>query len=407
MFDVKAIRNDFPMFQNNKEFIYLDSSATSFKPQVVIDAVNDYYLNHSVNVHRGDYKLSYDTSVLYDGTKDVVARFINAKNAEEIIYTSGATASLNLVAFGYALNNLKKDDIILLTEAEHASNVLPWFEVAKRKGAIIRYIPLDQDGYITEENLLKVLDEKVKICTFAEISNVMGKIQNTKMIASLVHKVGGVVAVDGAQSVPHKPTDVIDSDIDFLSFSSHKMLGPSGVGIFYGKYDLLKKMTPLYYGGDSNALFYRDGRFALKDIPTRFESGTPNIEGVLGLRAAIDYLSHIGMENIENYEKELTAYLHEKAKELDNIEVYNPNSDIGIFAFNVNGVFAQDVGGYLASCNIAVRSGTHCAKILPDVIKASETVRASLYFYNTKEEIDYLFEVLKDCDLDKCLGAIL
>ena len=408
MFNVEQIRKDFPMINNNQSLIYFDSSATSFKPQCVIDAVVNYYTHENTNIHRGDYDISFKVSKEYDDTRIVIKNFINANSEKEIVYTNGASNSLNIVAYGYGLKYLKQGDVILTTQVEHASNILPWFRVAEKTGAKIEYIQLNDDATFNLDNYKKCFENKnIKIVSLPQVSNVMGYIYPIKEITRIAHEHGAIVNIDGAQSVPHIKVDVKDLDIDFLSFSSHKMCGPSGIGVLYGKYDLLESMDPEHLGGGANARFDNKGNVILKNTPEKFEAGTPNIEGVLGLKAAIEYLTNIGMENIESYGKELTKYFMDKLKNINNIEVYNVNSEAGIISFNVKGIFAQDVASYLNKNNIAVRSGNHCAKILNNIIGVNETVRASLYFYNTKQEIDKFIEVIKDVTLEKCVESVL
>lgn len=404
MFDVIKVREDFPMFEN-KELVYLDNAATTFKPQSVIDAITNYYTKSSVNIHRGDYDLSYQVSNEYENTRSHVASFLNA-NKKEIVFTSGASSSLNLVAYGYGQKYLKEGDVILSTEAEHASNILPWFKVAEVTSAKIEYIPLQSDGKMTLEAFKKALHKNVKVVTLANVSNVLGYKLPIKEMTKLAHEIGAIVVCDGAQSVPHMKIDTQDLDIDFLAFSGHKMLGPTGIGVLYGKYDLLQKMDPFMLGG-SNARFDICGNILLKDAPYKFEAGTPAIEGVLGLDAAISYLENIGVENIEKYESELHQYMIEKLSKLDNIEIYNPDADCGIVAFNVKGVFAQDASSYMNKHNIAVRAGNHCAKILMEVLNTSYTIRASLYFYNTYEEIDKFIEVCKNTTIENCIDIVI
>ncbi|WP_279195292.1 aminotransferase class V-fold PLP-dependent enzyme, partial [Holdemania massiliensis] len=391
MFDVLKIRQDFPMLHHHTmqshPLVYLDNAATTFKPQCVIDAVVRYYTDQTANVHRGDYEISYQVSEAYEKTREDVARFIHAQ-PKEIVFTAGASASLNLVAYGYGRKYLKAGDVILSTEAEHASNILPWFKVAEETGAQIEYIPLTEDGQLTLENFRQAMHESVKIVAVADITNVLGYVAPIEEMTRIAHERGAIVVCDGAQSVPHTPTDVQAWGVDFLAFSAHKMCGPTGVGVLYGKYELLQKTDPFMLGGGSNARFDMCGNILLKDAPYKFEAGTPNIEGVLGLQQAVRYLESIGMEQIQAYEHELKAYAIEKLKKLDNLILYNPTSPTGIIAFNVKDVFAQDAAGYLNSQGIAVRSGNHCAKILLNVLKTSETIRASLYFYNTKEDVD-------------------
>ena len=408
MFDVNKVRKDFPMIENNADIVYFDSSATSFKPQCVIDEVVDFYTRNTTNIHRGDYNISYNISKKYDDTRKVVKEFINANSEKEIVYTSGATASLNLVVNGYAKKFLKKGDVILTTQVEHASNILPWFVLAKEIGATIKYIPLNEDASFNIDKYKECFkDSDIKIVSLTYVSNVMGYIYPIKEICKIAHEHGCVVNVDGAQAVPHIKVDVKDLDIDFLSFSGHKMCGPDGIGILYGKYDLLESMNPQNYGGGSNARFENDGSIILKNAPEKFESGTPNIEGVLGLSKAIEYLNNIEMQNIEKHCEELTEYFMNKLKDLNNVEVYNSDSRTGIVTFNIKGIFAQDAAGYFNSQGISVRTGNHCAKILKNIIGVTDTIRASMYFYNTKEEIDRFIDVIKETTLEKCVETVL
>ena len=407
MLDVRKIRKDFKMFESNPDLIYLDNAATTFKPRSVIEAIEGFYDRYNANIGRGEYDIANKAHQEYENTRTKVAKFINASSDKEIIFTSGASGSLNLVASGYGEKILKKGDVILTTYAEHASNILPWFRVAEKTGAIIEYVGLREDGSFDLDDYLAKLNDKVKIVSLAHVSNVLGYIVPLKKIIEEAHRVKAIVNVDGAQSIPHLKTDVRDLDIDFLSFSSHKMLGPSGVGVLYGKMDLLEEMEPTTFGGGSNARFDSCGNIILKDVPYRFESGTPNIEGVIGFGAAIDYLEKIGMDSIRKHDHELREYLMEELKKLDNIVVYNPNAETGIVSFNVKGLFAQDVAAYLNTQKICVRAGNHCAKILVEAIKTAESVRVSTYFYNTKEDIDHLVDVLKDIDLEKVVGTFI
>lgn len=402
MLDVNTIRKDFPMLQNNPDLIYFDNGATSLKPQCVIDAVTDFYTKHTSNVHRGDYAIAALNDRLYDDTRKSVARLINC-DAREVVYTHNVSQSLNQIVYGLK-KELKKGDTVLLTMAEHASNLLPWFHLKDEIGISIEYIQTDDQANITLDSFKKSMHEGVKVVSVAEVTNVLGSVQPIKEMSAIAHQYGAYMVVDGAQSVPHMPVDVKDLDIDFLGFSAHKMCGPGGVGILYGKYDLLEKMDPVFSGGDMNARFNKDGEVILKETPVKFEAGTPNIEGVIGTGAACEYLMKIGMDNIHEYEKELRGYFCEKLSVLDNIEILNPTNAYGPIDFNVKGVFAQDAAGYLASKNIAVRSGNHCAKILHNIIGTDQSIRASLYFYNTKEEVDRFVEAAKDITLENCVG---
>lgn len=400
MLDVHTIRKDFPMLHplktmQGQPLVYLDSASTSLKPKCVIEAVRDYYENYSVNAHRGDYDLAHHVDVMVESTREVVANFINAK-AREIIFTSGTTASINLVAFGYGMKFLKPDDEILLTQAEHASNVLPWFKVSEITKAKIKYIPLDEQGKLTPENLRKTITKNTKVVAIAHVTNVLGYVVDIKELAKICHEFGAIIVVDGAQSVPHMPIDVMDADIDFLSFSGHKMCGPTGVGVLFGKYHLLEIMEPLMTGGGQTAKFDMCGDVSFLLPPTKFEAGTQNIAGIIGLKAAVEYLQKIGMENIAKHEHELHQYAVNKLKNINHVILYNAEASGGIISFNIKDVFAQDIATYLNSRGIAVRSGQHCAQILIEYLQTVSTVRASWYFYNTKEDIDQLVEACQE-----------
>ena len=403
MLDVNKVRKDFPFFSSNPDLIYFDNGATTQKPQCVIDTVSEFYTLGAANVHRGDYPLSLHWDALYDKTRESFAKLLNCQ-ANEIVYTAGSTHSMNQIAYGLQKNFLKPGDVVLITENEHASNVMPWFRMRQESGIQYEYIPVDKQGNIHMEDAKKAMHAGVKAIAVAGVTNVLGAKQPLKELAALAHENGALMIVDGAQSVPHGPTDVQDLDIDFLGFSGHKMGGPGGTGIIYGKYDLLQKMEPVFLGGGMNARFEACGDMLYQEAPEKFEAGTPNIEGVIGLGRAAEYLLSLGMENIEEYEKDLRAYFAARMKELDNVEFYNPDNAYGPIAFNVKDVFAQDTGSYLAANNICVRSGNHCAKILHEVIGTDSTVRASLYFYNTKEEVDRFIEVTKEITLEKAVG---
>ncbi len=397
MFDVIKIRKDFPMLKQKMQghkLAYLDNAATSFKPLCVLKSIADYYNIYTANSHRGDYDLAHIVDTKYDESRQIVAKFINA-NKQEVVFTAGTSMSINMIAYGYAMKFLKKDDEILLTQAEHASNVLPWFSVAKATGCIIKYIDLTEDGHLTVDNVRKAISKNTKIIAIAQVTNVLGYMVDVRAISKLAHEYGAITVVDGAQSVPHFKTDVKTLDCDFLSFSGHKMCGPTGIGVLYGKYELLEKMDPLLSGGGMNARFDTCGEVTLLQPPLKFEAGTQNIEGVLGLARAIQYLDEIGMENIEKYEIELHDYAMMKLKKLKNITIYNETAESGIISFNIKDVFAQDAATYFNSQGICVRSGQHCAKILMDFLKTPATVRASFYFYTTKSEIDRFVKACK------------
>ena len=389
-------REDFPILENNPGLIYFDNGATTLKPKCLSDATSEYYEKYSANAHRGDYGISLKVDMAYEGVREAVAKFINAEK-NEIIFTSGSTEALNLVAFGYFKNRLNSNDEVLISYAEHASNVLPWFRIQSETGCKVNFIPLDDFEHITLENVKKSITENTKVISLAHITNVIGDIRPIKEIVEYAHSKNILVVVDGAQSVPHIKTDVKDLDVDFLAFSAHKMMGPTGVGVLYGKYELLKGMVPLMYGGGMNEKFDSPECVELKDVPTRFEAGTPNIAGVIGFGAVINYINNIGIDNIYKHEIELKDYCISKMKEIPHINIIS-NSDSGIVTFNVDGIFPQDVAVYLNKYHICVRAGNHCAKILKNETNVNNTVRASFYIYNTKEEIDKFVDLLRDKD---------
>lgn len=388
-------RDDFPMINDN--LIYLDNGATTFKPKKVLDKMNDYYENYCANAHRGDYSISYKVDVAYEESRIKVAKFINAQ-PEEIVFTSGATESLNMIVKGFFERILEPGDEVIISDGEHASNVLPWFRLATKNGIIIKKINLDSNFHINMEELKKAITPNTKVISLAEITNVIGDLRPIKDICKYAHENNIFVVCDGAQSVPHKKTDVKELDIDFLAFSGHKMCGPTGIGVLYGKKELLEDVEPLSYGGGMNESFDSETEVYLKDLPQRLEAGTPNIAGVIGLGAAIDYLSEIGMDTISIYEQKLKSYLISKLEKMPYVQIVNEEPDSGIVAFNIEGIFSQDIAFYLNKYNICVRAGNHCAKILKHSIGVKNTVRISLYFYNTKEEIDTLVELLSNKD---------
>lgn len=389
-------REDFPMLFNN--IIYFDNGATTFKPKQVLKKISDYYTEYTANAHRGDYHISLKVDTEYELARNIVQEFINAKERSEIVFTSGSTESLNYIATGFFGNYLEAGDEILITKAEHASNVLPWFRLAKQLDVLVDFIDLDDNHYVTIDNVLKAITPRTKVISLAQITNVIGDIRPIKEICKIAHERGIFVVVDAAQSAPHIKIDVQDLDCDFLAFSGHKLCGPTGVGVLYGKKELLENMEPVNLGGGMNESFDTVNDVYLKSLPTRLEAGTPNIEGVLGLGEAINYLNSIGMDKIHEYEMALRKYLVEKLIDIKHIDIINMEADSGIVAFNVDGVFSQDVAVYLDKYNICLRAGNHCAKILKDEVGVKNTCRISLYFYNTYEEIDRLVELLKDKD---------
>lgn len=388
-------REDFLIFKNSN-MVYFDNGATTLKPIQVREAINKYYDEYTANIHRGDYTNSLKVSELYDNCRELVRELINAKHTSEIVFTAGTTASLNDIAFGYFANHLKKGDEVLITESEHASNVLPWFILQKELGIIVNYVPLNDNHEVTIDALKSVISNKTKVVSIAHITNVIGDVRDIKTISKVCHDNNILLVVDAAQSIAHEKIDVVDMDIDFMAFSGHKMYGPTGIGVLYGKFDLLKELKPRSYGGGMNAIFNKDGYVELKDLPDKLEAGTPNIEGVLGLSACINYINSIGINKISKYEHELRDYLVSKLSELDFIKIYNKDNYSTIVAFNINGVFSQDTAIYLDKYNICVRAGNHCAKILKNVFNIANTCRISLSFYNTREEIDLLINVLRN-----------
>ncbi len=387
-------REDFSMLKN--DYIYFDNSATTFKPKQVVDKIVDYYTNYTANAHRGDYDISHKVDVEYENTREIVRKFINAKDKNEIVFTSGTTESMNMIVFSFMKNYLKKGDEVLITKTEHASNVLPWFELEKEMGIVVKFIPLNDDKKVELDNLKKVITEKTKVVSLAYITNVIGDVRPILEISKYLHSLDILLVVDGAQSVPHMKTDVIRDNIDFLAFSSHKMLGPTGVGVLYAKSKYLTEMKPFKYGGGMNSTFESNKEVEYKEVPLKLEAGTQNIAGVLGLKEAILYLNEIGMDKIAEHEKQLRKHLIEKLKKIDNVTIYNENSESGIVVFNIDKIFAEDTSKYLNHYHICIRAGNHCSKMVKDEIEVKNTCRISLYLYNTKEEIDKLIEVLEN-----------
>ena len=386
-------REDFPMLE--QDTIYFDSAATSLKPKCVIDKMNDYYTKHTSNIHRGDYKAAEKTNYEYDSTRDVVRDFINAENSKEIVFTKGSTEALNLVVFGFLKNKLKAGDEVLINKGEHASNVLPYLVLQKQIGVKVKCVPLDDNYEITVDNVKKMITDKTKVIAIAHISNVIGDIRPIHEICEICKEKGIYYIVDVSQSVSHVEVDVQKENIDFLAFSGHKMLGPTGIGVLYGKEKLLNETEPLLYGGGMNQYFEEDGSYELKSIPSKFEGGTPPIAEVLGLKEAINYINKVGVNNIRKHELELRKYLVSELEKIDNVILYNKNSKSGIVVFNLDGVFSQDTSIYLNHYNIAIRAGNHCTKMLKDELNIRNTCRVSMHLYNTKEEIDKLVDALR------------
>lgn len=388
-------KEDFPML--SRDIVYFDNGATTLKPYCVIDAMNKYYMEHTSNIHRGDYDAAIKTNELYDNVRNIIGEFINA-DPDCCIYTSGATMSLNMVVFGYMKKVLKKGDEVLLNKGEHASNVLPWIRLSEEIGIVIKYVPLNDDYSLTLDNIKKCVTDKTRVVSLAHVTNVIGDVRDITSIGKFCYDNNILFNVDGAQGVPHMKVDFKNSYIDFLSFSGHKMCGPTGIGVLVGRRELLEVMDPLCYGGGMNSFFEDDNSYELKEVPIKFEAGTTPIAEVIGLGEAIKYLMSIGMDKIHEREVELKKYLIDKIKDIPNLIIYNKNSDSGILAFNIDGVFAQDSSVYLNHYKIFVRAGNHCAKMLKDEINIKNTVRVSMYFYNTYEDINRLVDALKNSE---------
>ena len=385
------IRKDFPIFDGDK-IAYLDSGATTQRPKQVIEAVDNFYKTANANPHRGAYDLSIKATDIYENARVKVSEFINSPKPEQVIFTKNCSESLNLIAYSYGLNELKKDDKIVISIMEHHSNLVPWQFVSKKCGCSLEYMYVNDDGELTDEEIESKIVPGVKLVGITQTSNVLGTINDVKKITKRAHEVGAIVVVDGAQSVPHMKVDVQDIDCDFLVFSGHKMLSPLGIGVLYGKKELLNKMQPFLFGGDMIEYVYeQETTFA--ELPAKFEAGTQNVGGAVGLAAAIDYINNIGMDTIADIEKELTKYLFDELSKLEFVTIYGPRNlehKAGVISFNINGVHPHDVASVLDSIGVCVRSGNHCAQPLLRKMDIDSTVRASLYMYNTKEDIDKL-----------------
>lgn len=378
----------------NPKMLYFDNGATTLKPQSMIEATADYYVNYSASIHRGDYDLSLKAELAYENTRDLVAHLINAKSKREIIFTSGATAGLNMIVQGFFQHLLKERDEIILTLTEHASNILPWYRLSDELGLTIKFIPLNEKNEVTLDALKQVVTNKTKVVSLAHITNTIGDVRNIKEIATYLHAQGIYLVVDAAQSIAHTKIDVLAMDIDFLVFSGHKMYGPTGVGVLYAKLPFLEKMEPLMLGGGMNDEFDETGEYSLKPVPDRFEAGTPNIAGVIGLGKSVEMLLKIGLLKIEGHERDLREYTIAKLKTLPHIVLYNEHNDGHTILFNIKDVFAQDTAIYLNQFGICVRAGNHCAKMMPQVIGVKNTCRITFGIYNTKSQVDFLIKAL-------------
>ena len=388
---IEEIKKDFPLLEN-RDIAYLDSGATTQKPKEVIEAIKKYYENSNANPHRGAYSLSIEATEQYENTRTKIAEFINARHREEIIFSKNATESLNLIAYSYGMNNLKKDDEVVISIMEHHSNLVPWQKITKATGSKLNYMYINENYEITDEEIENKITDKTKIVGITHVSNVLGTINNVKKIIKYAHKKGAVVIVDASQSIPHMKIDVQELDADFLVFSGHKMLAPLGIGVLYGKREILNNMTPFLMGGDMIEYVYeQETTFA--PLPNKFEAGTQNVEGVIGLGAAIDYIKKIGYDKIQEKEKEVISYARQELSKLDYLTLYltpNAQNHSSVISFNIKGVHPHDVASILDSENVFVRSGNHCAQPLMRFLEIDSTCRASFYFYNTKEDVDRL-----------------
>ncbi|MFQ3544778.1 cysteine desulfurase [Halobacillus rhizosphaerae] len=395
--DVKAVRDAFPILHqevNGHPLVYLDSSATSQKPISVIDKMSEYYKGYNSNVHRGVHTLGTRATDEYEGAREKVRRFINASSLQEVIFTRGTTTAINTVASSYGRANVREGDEIVISPMEHHSNLIPWQQLAKQTGAELKYMPLQSDGTINLEDVKETITDRTKIVAIMHVSNVLGTINPVKEIAEIAHQHEAVMLVDGAQAAPHMKVDVQDLDCDFYAFSAHKMCGPTGIGVLYGKRALLKAMEPVEFGGEMiDFVNLYDSTW--KELPWKFEGGTPIIAGAIGLGAAIDFLNDIGLDEIAAHEHKLTAYAQQQLKTVDGLTIYGPEERAGLITFNLDDVHPHDTATVLDAEGIAVRAGHHCAQPLMKWLDVSATARASFYLYNTEEDIDRLVEGLK------------
>lgn len=397
---VKKIREDFPiLFEkvNGHQLVYLDNGATTQRPTVVVNAVKDYYESSNANPHRGAHTLSIKSTDIYEGTREKVRRFINAKSTSEIIFTKNSTEALNLLANSYGLNFLKKGDEILISIAEHHSNLIPWQQIARMKSLKLKYLYVNHEGRIEKEKLEEALNENTKVVSIAHMNNSLGVINDIEYIVRKAHNVGAIAIVDGAQSVPHMGVDVQKINADFLVFSAHKMLGPMGIGVLYGKKDILEKMPPFLFGGDMIE-YVSEKETSFAELPYKFEAGTQNVEGAAGLNAAIDYIEDLGFDFINSVEEDLTMYALQELKKIPYVEIYGPLDTTnrgGIISFNIKDVHPHDVATILDSYGVAIRAGHHCAQPFMKYMNLNSTCRISFYFYNTREEVDIFIEAIK------------
>jgi cysteine desulfurase/selenocysteine lyase len=409
MLDPYKIREDFPILKrkiNNNPLIYFDNAATSQKPKQVIDAIKNFYENHNANVHRAVHTLSQEASELYEKAHEEVANFINANSMEEIVFVRGTTEAINLVAYAWGLHNLKKGDEVLVSVMEHHSNIVPWEILSELTGFNVKYIEVNDDGTLNYEAFEDMICNKTKIVCISQVSNFSGVINDVKRVARVAHEHGALTAIDGAQSVPHLPINVKDLDVDFLAFSGHKMLGPTGIGALYGKREILEKMEPFQGGGEMirEVSFNQTTKrcsITWNDLPWKFEAGTPNICGGVGLMEAVKYLRKLGMENVKAHECMLTEYAMRRMQECQKVKVYGPkdaSAKCGIIPFNIEGLSSHDVALFLDNYGIMIRSGFHCTQPLHELFKLKSSARASFYIYNTREEVDRFIQVLKEIE---------
>ncbi|MBU3193393.1 cysteine desulfurase [Clostridium algidicarnis] len=397
---INKIREDFPILSeeiNGHKLVYLDNGATTQRPSVVINAVKNYYENSNANPHRGAHTLSIKATDIYEGTREKVRKFINAKSTSEIIFTKNSTEALNLLANSYGLNFLEKGDEILISIAEHHSNLIPWQQIAKRKSLKLKYVYVNDEGRIEKEKLEEALNENTKIVSIAHMNNSLGVINDIEYIIEKAHEVGAIAIVDGAQSVPHMGVDIQRINADFLVFSGHKMLGPMGIGVLYGKEEILEKMPPFLFGGDMIE-YVSEEETSFAELPYKFEAGTQNVEGAAGLSAAIDYIEDLGFDFIKSVEEDLTMYALQELKKIPYIDIYGPLDTTnrgGIISFNVKDVHPHDVATILDSYGVAIRAGHHCAQPFMKYMNLNSTCRISFYFYNTREEVDIFIEAIK------------
>ena len=400
MFDVERIRDDFPILSrtvHGKPLVYLDNAATSQKPRAVIQALTEYYETYNSNVHRGVHTLSMEATDRYEEAREKIARFINAETPESIIWTRNATESINLVAHSWAESNISEGDEIVVTRLEHHSNLVPWQRIAARNGAVLRFLELTEDGAVDMAGAASVINAKTKLLAVTQVSNSLGTVVPVKELAGMARSVGAAVLVDGAQSVPHQPVDVEDIGCDFLALSGHKMMGPTGIGALYARREILEQMEPFLHGGEMVLeVSYEDASW--NELPMRFEAGTPNIADAIALGVAVDYLTGLGMENVREHEKQLTAYALDAFRELEEVDLFGP-MDVdrrgGILSFHSFDVHPHDLGTFLDQEGVAIRTGHHCTMPLMGVLGVPATARASLYVYNTEQEVDALVDALK------------